>query len=228
MTAVKKKRKSKSKGHRSPTHRAALFQSFISGLSFGLAAGFALWVFLVPLSGVSYHMGTVTKMPRLTEATGSAGIQWILCSTGGAAVGGIFSLIMILVKKRLLSVIDRLSIASVGIYALASRGLWGTPPQTEREVAQTIVSGITSALPMHSWLFPMILTLFAVLLLGYLEGRFAPSKDSNNLSQKGILPAHFCMSLVAAHITLQLPYYVSRSGDFFAGLRDIIFLLIGY
>ena len=209
-----------------------------AGLAVGLAAAFVVWVLQVRLADMPYHYGFIGA-PVLTvdDACREAGWLWLLCSAGGVMAGGAVGILAgtSIARRRLLTLA---ALASTGIYLLASRGIWGYegfPPDSEGKFPE---GKGPAPMPLISIVLPLALAAVAVaILLRTVRRESRKGSDrpggagsTANLLDEGVwgLPLfHLCLSLSAAHLTLQLPYYLGAGEEFLHALPDLVNLIPG-
>jgi hypothetical protein len=180
-----------------------------AGVGLGLAAGFAVWVWLVPLAGVGYHSGdTGTAADPMRVAAARAGALWVACALAGAPAGGATAVLALRAgaSARLLA---QAATAALGVYALALRGAWG--------------DAAAASLPVGGAVVPALAALaVAGALAAALRGR-PPAGGA----PRGLAALHLCCSLAAAHLTVQLAYYAGLGGAFGRGLAAALAVLAG-
>lgn len=191
------------------------------GASLGVALGFAVFAFVVPLAGVSYYVGAPDEVGALAAAA-RAGALWLLCAGLGALVG--LALALALGRRGPAPAwLGRAELGAFAVYLLCLRGGWG---RVSRDLATATPGTIRATpLPAASWALPLAAAVLAAAAIWFVtRGSRSVQSAPRGLSLAGV---HLLCSLTAAHLTVQLAYYVSRTPLFFAGLGDLVQRLAG-
>ncbi|HJQ83669.1 MAG TPA: hypothetical protein VKA21_06320 [Candidatus Binatia bacterium] len=184
----------------------------LAGAGLGLAAGFVVWMLAVPLAGVTYHYGNTSGPADVVRlACLRAGRLWLFCAAVGASGG---ALLGVALARHARALVAAAAIAT-GAYVLALRGAWGWNGPPLAPGARAL------ALPAIAVAVPVAIAVVLCLLLARSE------RDRASLEGAPTLTAlHLCLSLGAAHLALQLPYYLGLRDELLAGLGDLVRLVV--
>lgn len=176
-----------------------------SGVACGIAAGFVAWALLVRLD-VPFHYGTSdAQSDTVRLACIAAGRLWLVCTFVGIVAGAALGL-----GVRAGGLVARAPIAMIATYLFALRGVWG----------------YHGALPGGGGSMPAAAAVVLVLLAlagGSAIARRAPREATVRAT---IVPLHLCLSMIALHFTVQLPYYRALVPSFIAGLGDLVAIVL--
>jgi hypothetical protein len=185
----------------------------LAGAAIGLAVGFVAWALTVRIADVPYHYGDADARADVVRlACVVAGRRWLAYAALGAGTGALAGGVL----ARLAGTLARAAAVATGTYLLAARGAWGWNGLPGAAPA--------TALPVAATAVPVALVLVAalVVLRGARRDAGAPSP-----ADAGTLAAlHLCLSFGAAHLLVQLPYYLGLRAAFFAGVADVFRILL--
>jgi hypothetical protein len=171
-----------------------------AGTACGVAVGFAAWALIVRLD-IPFHYGTSDADSDLVRrAAMDAGWLWLVCTLVGTVAGAVVG--------AALSSSDvfgrRAPIASCALYLLAARGAWGQHG-TLRGGADTFSTSAAAVL------LALVVVVGALLALRAREDRADPQ----------VLAIHLCLAFTAAHLAVQLPYYLAVLPRLGAGITTL-------
>jgi hypothetical protein len=180
----------------------------LSGAALGLAAGFAVWALTVRIADVPYHYGDADARADVVRlACVVAGRRWLACAALGGAVGALAGGLL----ARRAGVLARAAAVATATYLLAARGAWGWDGLPG--------AAATRALPLAATIVPVALTAAAAIFL--LRGSRREAGTPSPTDAATLAGLHLCLSFAAAHLLLQLPYYLGLRAEFFAGVADV-------